>query len=148
MHTAGEVAKWFLSYNRYLMNEEDSDYISNLKLQKLLYYAQGVFLAVNNEALFSDSIVAWKHGPVVESIYHDYKQNGSNGIVFDEEFNFDDFSEAENNLLKEVYDVFGQYSAWRLREMTHGEKPWLETEQSEEIEQDRIKAFFESEYVD
>ena len=61
-HTAAEAAKWFLARNRITAEEAGGEYISNLKLQKLLYYAQGCFLAVTGKPLFSDPIVAWQHG--------------------------------------------------------------------------------------
>lgn len=148
MHSAAEVAKWFLAHNREVMEAEDSEYISNLKLQKLLYYAQGTFLAVTDEPLFSDRILAWKHGPVVESVYHEYCSNGANGIVFDEEFDPSTFSTEENSLLTQVYDVFGQYSAWKLQDMTHQETPWKTTKQSAEISRDKIRDYFKQEYVE
>ena len=146
-HTASEVAKWFLAYNRSVSTEEGGEYISNLKLQKLLYYAQGSFLAVTNSPLFDDPIVAWQHGPVVEAVYHEYKENGSNGIPFTDDFNFDDFTKDENDLLKEVYETFGQYSAWKLRNMTHDETPWKSTRQNDVILQDVIKDYFKKEYL-
>lgn len=146
-HTASEVAKWFLAYNRDVLVEEGGEYISNLKLQKLLYYAQGSFLAVTGSPLFDDPIVAWQHGPVVESVYHEYKKNGSNGIPFNDDFNFDTFTNDENNLLKEVYETFGQYSAWKLRNMTHNETPWKSTHQNSTISQDIIKDYFKKEYL-
>lgn len=146
-HTASEVAKWFLAYNRSVSAEEGGEYISNLKLQKLLYYAQGSFLAVTGTPLFDDAIVAWQHGPVVESIYHKYKENGSNGIPFNEDFNFDTFTKDENDLLKEVYDTFGQYSAWKLRNMTHNETPWRSTRQNDIIPLSVIKDYFQQEYL-
>ena len=102
MHTASQVAKWFLAHNRMVMIDEGGENISNLKLQKLLYYAQGSFLAVTDKPLFEDNIVAWCHGPVVESVYHEYKSNGSNGIPFDECFDFSQFTPDENELLKET----------------------------------------------
>lgn len=148
MHSAAEVAKWFLAHNREVMEAEDSEYISNLKLQKLLYYAQGTFLAVTDEPLFPDRILAWKHGPVVETVYRKYCSNGANGIVFDEAFDPSTFSDDENNLLAQVYDVFGQYSAWKLRDMTHQETPWKTTKQGEEISQDKIRNYFKQEYVE
>ena len=43
MHTASQVAKWFLAHNRIAEDEEGAEHIANLKLQKLLYYAQGIF---------------------------------------------------------------------------------------------------------
>lgn len=145
-HSAAQIAKWFLAYNR---NEQDNgaDSISNMKLQKLLYYAQGSFLAVTGQPLFDDPIEAWKHGPVVESVYHQYKENGGNGITFEDPFDFSSFTDEEEELLEEVYNVFGQYSAWKLRDMTHAEAPWKETEQGHVISQDKIKAYFQKEYL-
>lgn len=146
-HTASQVARWFLAYNRVAEAEEGAEYISNLKLQKLLYYAQGCFLAVTDKPLFSDDIVAWQHGPVVECVYHEYKANGANGIHFTDDFDFSEFTDKENALLKEVYDTFGQYSAWKLRNMTHAETPWLTTEQSKVIAPEKIKEYFKQEYL-
>lgn len=147
-HTASQVARWFLSYNRIAIAEEGGEYISNLKLQKLLYYAQGSFLALTGRPIFDDKILAWQHGPVVESVYYEYKSNGSNGIVFEDDFDDKEFSEEENKILSEVYNVFGQYSASKLRNMTHKETPWLQTPLSEEIPQDVIKDYFKKEYVE
>jgi len=147
-HTAEEVAKWFLAHNKYVLDTEDADLISNLKLQKLLYYAQGTFLAVTDEPLFDEPIIAWMHGPVVESIYHKYKEFGSNGIIFVESFDFEAFNKQEEALLEEVYEEFGQYSAWKLRNMTHEEDPWKKTAQCEEIDRDLIKNYFKQVYME
>lgn len=146
-HTASQVAKWFLAHNRITADEEGGEYISNLKLQKLLYYAQGCFLAVTDQPLFNDAIVAWQHGPVVESVYHQYKKNGAEGIPFDEDFDFSDFTDDENDLLTQVYNIFGQYSAWKLRNMTHNETPWQETAQNAVIPIEKIKEYFKKEYL-
>lgn len=146
-HTASQVAKWFLAHNRIAENDEGAELISNLKLQKLLYYAQGCFLAVTDEPLFGDDIVAWQHGPVVENIYHAYKNNGAKGIPFEEDFDSSEFTAEENDLLSEVYTVFGQYSAWKLRNMTHSESPWLDTPQGEVITKEKIKDYFKKEYL-
>lgn len=147
-HTAAQVAKWVLAHNRIATDEEGAEYISNLKLQKLLYYAQGVFLAVTDKPLFDDDIVAWLQGPVVESVYHQYKANGAQGIPFDEDFDFSEFTPEENELLTEVYDVFGQYSALKLRNMTHEETPWKETKQNDVIPLQIIKDYFKKEYIE
>lgn len=146
-HTAAQVAKWFLAHNRIASLEEGAEYISNLKLQKLLYYAQGSFLAVTGSPLFDDDIVAWEHGPVVKSVYQTYRKYGAEGIPFDEPFDMGKFSEEENALLTEVYDVFGQYSAWKLRNMTHEESPWKETQRNEVISQEKIKDYFVRVYL-
>ena len=129
MHTALEVASWYLNYNDEKMYSDGADYISNLKLQKLLYYAQGTFLAITDSPLFEDAIEAWMHGPVVPSVYHAYKNNGDHGIEPPDNFDPSIFSNEETELLTEVYDEFGQYSAWKLRNMTHEETPWKATPQ-------------------
>ncbi len=146
-HTASQVAEWFLAHNRINEAEAGAESISNLKLQKLLYYAQGCCLALYDRPLFGDKIAAWQHGPVVESVYHEYKSNGAHGIVFQKDFDDSIFTPEEKDLLTEVYDTFGQYSAWKLRDMTHDETPWRVTKQNDEIPQEVIKEYFRKEYV-
>lgn len=118
-----DVARYFLS----LVDEEAGDFLSNLKLQKLVYYAQGFNLALFNRPLFSDEIEAWRHGPVVPELYRAYKSFGSGAIPHPTDFDPDIFDKDTCELLDEVYQVYGQYSAWRLRDMTHEETPWVES---------------------
>lgn len=136
------VADFFLNKT----DEEAGEFISHLKLQKLLYYAQGFVLALTNQRLFSNQIRAWQHGPVVEDIYRQYKDKGSNCIKKPDN---SDLSVISNNdevleILEEVWDVYGQFSAWKLREMTHEEKPWLDTSINQVISLDLIKNFFQT----
>lgn len=120
---ARQVAEYFLS----LSDPDVGDIISHLKLQKLLYYAQGFYLAIEGKRLFTENIYAWQHGPVVEELWYEYKKYGSAPIPVPDEIDFDIFTNDEQELLDEVYSVFGQYSAWRLKDMTHGEPPWQNT---------------------
>ena len=53
---------------------EHGDGVSNLKLQKLLYYAQAWNLAIHSKLLFNDPIQAWVHGPVVPSVWHEFRK--------------------------------------------------------------------------
>lgn len=144
--TVSDVAKWFLARNR---QEEinGADGISNLKLQKLLYYAQGCTLALTDVPLFDDEILAWKHGPVVSSIYHQYKEFEGDSIVLSD-YKFSPFSEELSSILENVYQVFGQFSAWKLRNMTHDETPWKVTPKDQVISQDVIKKYFKENYID
>ncbi len=43
--------------------------ISNLALQKLLYFAQGIYLTQNKRPLVSGYFEAWKHGPMHPAVY-------------------------------------------------------------------------------
>lgn len=145
-YSALDVAKWFILHNKVYVDEGSADLLSNLKIQKLLYYAQGVFLAITNRPLFTEDIVAWQYGPVVEEVYHTYKGFGSAGITLDI-YEIPEISKKDQALLKEVYDVFGQYSAIGLMKMTHSETPWKETPMNHPISLDGIKAYFKRHYV-
>ncbi|MEM9215382.1 MAG: type II toxin-antitoxin system antitoxin SocA domain-containing protein [Cyanobacteria bacterium P01_F01_bin.150] len=85
MLTCHEVANYFLS----LMDEDAGDLISNLKLQKLVHYAQGIHLALYDKALFPETIEAWTHGPVVPELYHRYEKFGSALLPRPTNMNFD-----------------------------------------------------------
>jgi uncharacterized phage-associated protein len=148
MYKVADIAEWFLNRDKITGELEDSDGISNLKLQKLLYYAQGVSLAVNGTPLFNENLLAWTHGPVVESVYRTYKQYGSNPILFNGAFDDSWLADKDKDLLETVYQAFSQYSAWKLREMTHQEDPWKNTPYSTAIDTNLIKDYFQREIID
>ncbi len=123
---------------------EFGDNISNLKLQKLVYYAQGFHLALFGKELFSEDIIAWEHGPVVEKLYYKYNQYGSAPIPEPDSANIALFTDEQLSLLNEVHDVYGQFSAWKLRNMTHSERPWIETPKNNVIDKNLMKEFFKT----
>ena len=108
-------------------DDESGESITNLKLQKLCYYAQGFHLALYDEPLFSDDIEAWQHGPVVRNLWNKYKSKGRNPLPVPENHATYTADDETADFLDEVYAVYGQYSAWKLRDMTYGEPPWIET---------------------
>ena len=122
MEDIRHVGQYFLSKT----DDETEDFISNLKLQKLAYYAQGLYLALHNEPLFAESIEAWTYGPVVPSLYHQYKDYGSGCITPPTDFDVSVLTDQARDVLDEVYQVYGQFSGWKLRDMTHEEAPWQE----------------------
>jgi uncharacterized phage-associated protein len=138
MANVQDVAKYFLT----LSEPDEGDFVSNLKLQKLIYYAQGFHLAIHGQPLFPDPIQAWAHGPVVPNLYHHYKDHGSNGIPVPVEFNVDTLDAGVRELLNEVWNVYGQFSAWKLRNMTHDEPPWKNTERGEVISESVMRDYF------
>ena len=115
------IAKWFIAWA-----EAEEEELSNLKLQKLLYYAQGHHLAERQMPVFADPIQAWSHGPVVPVVYHEYKDFGRTSIELpdDDPFTWDDVDRATSEFLSTVWNTYGGYSAGRLRNMTHEEPPW------------------------
>jgi len=136
-----DVAKYFLAQ----VDEDAGDLISNLKLQKLLYYAQGFHLALYDEPLFPEPIEAWTHGPVVPELYYYYKKYGVGAIPYPKDVDFSIYDERTKSLLDEVYSVFGQFSAWKLRNMTHEEEPWkLAAQTSGQISHQSMKEYFKT----
>ena len=131
---------------RYAENTEGGDLMSNMKLQKMLYYQQGFHLAMFGTPLFDDDLEAWMYGPVVPAVYEAYKSHGREGIPADPDkcFSFDDTKEAA--LFDEVYKVYGKFSAIGLMNMTHDENPWKSTPTVEGnvIPKDKMRTFFKS----
>lgn len=153
MRSALDVAKWFLWRNDGENSDsEEVELITNLKMQKLLYYAQGCYLALYKEKLFGEKILAWDHGPVVKEVYDEYKllddntPRGHNGIKYNNDFQ-KNFTDEEETALNFVFKEFGKYSAWMLRNMTHAEDPWKNTEHNEEISTEIIEEYFTKEYL-
>ncbi len=162
-YTAQEIAKWFL-YKNYAEQKQkvaaNDDYevyegITHLKLQKLLYNAQGVCLAITGNKLFDDDLEAWDHGPVIRNVYDTYCVFGRNPIIIpDTPENNEIVSKIENDveirdILEMVYDSFSIYTAWQLREMSHKKNsPWDKTEKNQIIDVNVIKEYFEKEVVE
>ena len=141
MATVSDVAHAFLHIDE---KNDECDGISNLKLQKLVYYAQGFYLAIFDTPLFEEEIEAWAHGPVVPELYHEYKTSGKNSIDVELTVKLP-FTEDEYNLIDEVYSVFGQFSAWKLRNLTHEESPWVNHEaMAEVIPKAELKEYFKT----
>lgn len=100
--------------------------VCNLKLQKLLYYAQGYHLACTGTSFFSDAIEAWRHGPVASNAYHTYKGYGSQAIpviFLAQDIKVDSF---QSELIDYVLETYGHKTGWELRNLTHNESPWLQ----------------------
>lgn len=119
-----EIAKKIISDSNTRSN--GGEYITNLKLQKMLYYMQGFHLAYFREPLFEDEIEAWMYGPVVPKVYHEYSCFGNKGI----DVEYDDIirlTNIEEQLFDEVLNVYGAFSAIGLMNMTHNETPWKST---------------------
>lgn len=124
---------------------ENGDLITNLKLQKLLYYAQAWHLVNYKKPLFSDNIEAWEFGPVIPSIYTHWKNYKSSPIPYKPNREEDKpFTEEQRSYLHEFARVFMNFSATALVSMTHNEAPWQQAfEKSDKvISQDNMLKFY------
>jgi uncharacterized phage-associated protein len=115
-YTADQIADTIIHLSR-----ERGIEITNLKLQKLLYYAQAWHLAFTGEPLFRDEIEAWVHGPVVPSIFRRFREYRWKTI----DCPVSPLTDAQPIAhLNAVLDAYGSISATRLENLTHREKPW------------------------
>jgi len=122
MNTCFDVANYFLKRQ----DLDAGDLMSNMKVQKLVYYAQGFNLAITDSPLFAEPIEAWDHGPVCVPLYHEYKQFGSGPIPIPYDADALSIFNAEiHKILDMVHIYYGQFSAWKLRNLTHEEEPWV-----------------------
>lgn len=129
-------------------NTEQGDSITNLKLQKLLYYLQGFWLAYYNVPLFDEDIEAWMYGPVVPIVYDAYKKFGKRALEpTDEVLDLD--TEDEEIFFQEVYNAYSKFSAVALMEMSHAEAPWCTTQvgRGSVISREKLRGFFKTRLV-
>lgn len=138
------VAEYFLS----MQDGDAGNAISNMKLQKLLYYAQGFAMVILERPLFEDNFEAWECGPVVRKIYDKYNSYGSNALPKPDDFSLHKYSKEEKEFLNEIYDVYGQYSAWALNEMAYKTSPWKDTPRNSIISKVSMKKYFSTRIVE
>lgn len=131
---------------RFFEKQESS--VTNLKLQKLVYYAQGIALGSYSKKLFREPILAWEHGPVVKELYDRYK-SGSQPLSSNLNESIEDITSNElvQKILDETISIYGVYTPWVLRNKTHNETPWLETKRDEEITDEKLISFFRKQLV-
>lgn len=145
MFSAMDIANYIVDYS---LNKNYS--INNLKLQKLLYYANARYLVENDgNSLFDETIEKWKLGPVVPEVYHEFKQYGANEITKTEEtleittagnskgwkyvlktFSKDNISSETQEFLNCIVDKLKNFGPFELVEMTHREPMWHDYEQA------------------
>lgn len=118
--------------------------IDQLKLQKILYYVQAKFLVEKNRKCFVEPILAWRFGPVVESVYKQYSKYSSMNLYPKNE-NRVSISDEDINLINSIVNKYSNESSWFLVEQTHNERPWRCTPQSTEIDIYEIRSYYCSE---
>ena len=122
---ANEVADFFICLGK----AEQEDPMTNMRVNKLLYFAQGWYLQRFGKTLFAEPIKAWKYGPVVNSVYGRFRDMDRNIILeCSPDFDVSKFSSDEIQLLLDVYSKYRTYSTSRLVEKSHeANTPWART---------------------
>lgn len=141
--------------------------LTPLKLQKLVYFAHGWCLALTDKPLISNPVEAWQYGPVIPSIYHEFKSCGNNPIVSPASSGFHhvgggkfiktfktlaEYPDTEERhiareIIAKVLDTYGRYSGAKLSNATHMEgSPWqqvyTEGSRHQAISNDLIRDYF------
>lgn len=151
-----DVAQFIINYS----NESEIT-ITNLKLQKLLYYVQAAFLIETGKPCFEENIINWRHGPVITEVYDEFKSYASMNIdpveeysVFEigENFSFEfkvkkyqdnPIKPCERNIIKKVVNAYKDMGPWELVNRTHEEDPWLiDSERNGKITLESIENYF------
>ncbi|MHC9544600.1 MAG: type II TA system antitoxin MqsA family protein [Vulcanimicrobiota bacterium] len=105
-----------------IIMQHSGEFITHLKLQKLLYYTQAWFLAFYKRSLFHEEFLAWEYGPVERSTYDRFKHYQRTSITEDIEP-----STLPGYIKRHIYNVmqvYAIYTAFRLAQLTHDEDPW------------------------
>lgn len=153
-YRASAVANFFIT-----RGVQDKSPVDPMKLQKLVYFGHGWYMAVTGEPLVNEHIEAWRYGPVTPSLYHEVKANGSGPIDFPIFETGDLGSEAPRvtdpgalEVLERVWQVYGEVSSVRLSGMSHDpDGPWHSTWQNKaqngalrgaDIPNDEIRRYF------
>jgi YD repeat-containing protein len=139
--------------------------MTTMKLLKILWFANGYWFAITNKKLFAETFEAWRYGPVLPSVYHEFKRFGAYPIEKGTySCDFDPYKEDEANknmlasdaqqlrkFLNKIWDMYGKFNANHLVNLTHQEgTPWRKVynqdERFIEIPDDDIKEYFSSEF--
>lgn len=120
MKKAIEIANYII----YLLGDVCDD-LTNMKINKLLYYVQGVSLSRTNERIFEEDIEAWEHGPVVKSVYVHYTKWPPKTAFKVCEPDIDISFQEKKDIVMDVCREYGLLTASALRDKTHDKgSPW------------------------
>jgi uncharacterized phage-associated protein len=130
--------------------------IRPLKLQKLVYFLHGWGLATSGEPVVGELFEAWPYGPVLSSVYHEFKKFGSEPIT-DYAADIDPATGEKkkqmvgvNNkkfhaLFEKVWSKYKGFTGVQLSTMTHADgTPWKEVRDNggTYIQDDKIEQYF------
>lgn len=144
MYSALQIAEYVIKYST-----SQRVPVSNLRLQKVLYFIQAEFLVSKNSPCFNDRIEAWGLGPVIPTVYRKYKIFGASSIPVPNITNAGrGISKEDIELINEMVDQCNHYSTSSLVEITHKQSPWIKAYNScfsKEMSHKSIREYFKEE---
>lgn len=141
MYSAVDIAFYFI-----LKSKEESKPISNLKLQKLVYLAHGLYIANHNQSLLNEKIECWPYGPVISVLYHKFKMYGMTDIPLAAvTHDLPEFKPEVKEALDFTWKITKNVDAIQLSNWTHKlDSPWTYASENNlsEVPNDKIKEYF------
>lgn len=131
IYSPKSIANFFLD-----LAKSGGEELRPMKLQKLVYYAHGWYAGYTGQPLINETVEAWQYGPVISSLYHEFKKFGSNPITnkATDLVNFElcevppPSEENIRKFLANIWASYGRFTGLKLSEMTHAEgSPWEQT---------------------
>lgn len=135
-HNVLDIACFIINY----CNDNDLE-INNLRLNKLIYFAQGNYMSLYDDILFEDKFEAWHYGPTLPIVFKEFSKYGSHSIPHTDEyfwynsdlgmyeilpFNQDILSQDIRELLVEVIKLCAEYDTYDLVDKSCKQKGWLD----------------------
>lgn len=155
-YNAVDVAKYFiyLASRKPIGEGEDGkkiyEGITNLKLQKILYFAQAYYLVKTGNPLFKENIEAWQYGSVVRVVYNKYKAKDAGYKPLIEQQDTSPITPQDKKLMQSVWEIFGKHSARNLVDIIHSQSPWkdaYENGANTKIETGVLKEYYKDMFV-
>lgn len=137
---------------------EKDNPVTNLKLQKIMFFLQGYCLSEYETPLIDGNFSKWRYGPVEEEVYREFKYYGpapieSKSIYFDKEkIEFysekielsNEFKEKLQGIISKILDS----ETWKLVNLTHSHNSWKDfkdeicADKARDYTNEEIKACF------
>ena len=122
-HDPCHVSNYFIERGK-----KDDRPFTPMQIQKLIFFAHGWMLAIHDRELLNREFEAWQYGPVMPVVYYNLSYYGGNLVDKPLLAHPQPFDEKEDDVLDQVYDLYGEFDGIRLSNMTHvREGPWHKT---------------------
>lgn len=120
--------------------------MTNLRLQKILYYIQGEHYREYGTPLFEEDFYAWQYGPVVPEVYRAFSSYSFLALEPQKNYQKENLSEDTREFIDNIVNNYSSYSNMSLIDKTHNESPWKNTfspyNEWKKIEKGAIKEYF------
>ena len=118
--------------------------ITNLKLQKTLYYIQGYSFRKLSYPIIDDDFFNWQYGPVLPSVYFEYSGNSGMSLERRKWIALPRLAPKQSHVLNRVIEECLSRNVSELVELSHGEDPWKNTQLRDKISKKSIQVYFEN----